>query len=251
MNQPGRLISRMESIADGFHGSSAVAGATAVAENSSPDFSYAEKAVSVVRDAFAEGVVYGVEDVFMEAVDEINTFAREGGCDPLSMAAAAVLGDEVWVYSSGTCRAFLSGIDSGGRSPENILDLSSEEVRYIRLKPGQSIILLTSSLRMLMGSSSVQKYSLRCDKPLSFCLSGMISETRIRFRKKGGSAAAVRLCTDSRRMSLPGRKYLPYLLAFLIAVASVVLTLCRSSEEKVAPIRTDSVFTGEVVMPLE
>lgn len=250
MNQPGRLISRMESVADGFCGSSAIAGAAAVAENGSPDSSCAEKAVAVVRDAFAEGVAYGVENVFMEAIEEINTFAREGECDSLSLAAAAVLGDEVWVYSRGTCHVFLSGADSGGRGSENVMDIEGKGIRHLTLKPGQSIILLTSGLRKLMESSAAQRYSLHCGKPLSFCLSQIISETRIRFRKKGGSAAAVRLCTNSARMDLPGKKCLTYSLAFILAAAIAVLTLCHSSEEKDDPVRTDSVLTEEIVMPL-
>ncbi len=251
MNQPGRLISRMESVADGFHGSSAIAGVAAVAENSSPDSGFAESAVVVVRDAFAEGVAYGVEDVFTEAIDEINTFAREGGCDGFSLAAAAVLGDEVWVYSRGTCRIFLSGADSGGSNSENVVNLAGDGIRHLRLKPGQSIILLTNGLRKLLGSVAARKYSSRCGKSLSFCLSEMIRETRIRFRKKGGSAAAVRLCADSGRMSLPGRKHLAYSFAFVLAAAAAVLTLCLSSEEKNATVRTDSVLTEEIVMPLD
>ncbi len=251
MNQPGRLISRMESVADGFHGSSAIAGAVAVAENSSSESTYAEKAVAIVRDAFAEGVAYGVENVFMEAVDEISTFAREGECDSLSLAAAAVLGDEVWVYSRGTCHVFLSGADSGGKGSGNVVDIEGKGIRHLILKPGQSIILLTSDLIKFMGSSATQRYFSRCGKPLSSCLSEMISETRIRFRKKGGSAAAVRLCTNSRRMSLPGRKCMVYLLAFIIAATAAVLTLCNSGEEKDAPVRSDSVLTEEIVMPLD
>ncbi|NOQ21411.1 MAG: hypothetical protein GQ565_02005 [Candidatus Aegiribacteria sp.] len=250
MTQPGRLISRMESLADGFHGSSAIAGAAAVAENGSPNSCCAEKAVAVVRDAFAEGVAYGVESVFMEAVDEINTFAPEGECDSLSMAAAVVLGDEVWVYSRGTCQVFLSVADFGGGDSENVVDIESKGIRHLILKPGQSIILLTSGLRELMGSVAAKKHSLLSGKPLSFCLSEMISETRIRFRKKGGSAAAVRLCADSGRMNLPG-KYMAYPLAFLlVAAAAAVLALCLSSEGKDSLIRADSTSNGEVVMPL-
>jgi len=244
MNQPGRLISRMESVADGFCGSSAIAGAAAVAENSSPDSCYAEKAVAVIRDAFAEGVAYGVESVFMEAVEEISSFASEGVS--LSLAAAAVLGDEVWVYSIGTCRVFLSAADSRGSG--HVVDIECKGIKRFKLKAGQSIILLTNGLGKLMGSVAAWKYSSRCGKPLSFCLSEMIRETRIRFGEKGGSAAIVRSCADSGRMTLPGRKYLVYLLVFLLAASAGVLTLCHDSEEKDAPVRTDSVI---IVMPLD
>ncbi|RKZ09725.1 hypothetical protein DRQ25_05510 [Candidatus Fermentibacteria bacterium] len=251
VNQPGRLISSMESIADGFHGSSAIAGAVSVAENSSPGSLYAQKAVAIVRDAFAEGVAYGVENVFKEAIDEINAFAGEGVRDPLSLAAAAVLGDEVWVYSMGTCQVFLSGVQTGGRDSEGVVNVEGRVIKHYILKPGQSIILLTSGLRKLMGSAVAGKHSARCSRPLSFCLSEMINETRIKFRKKGGSAAAVRLCTRSRRMSLPGRKYLAYITALIIAVAVTLLTLCRSSGENGSPVRADSIPEDEIVMPLD
>ncbi len=241
----------MESVADGFCGSSAIAGAAAVAENISPDSCYAQKAVAIVRDAFAEGVAYGVENVFMEAIDEINAFVREEEIDSLSLAAAVVLGDEVWVYSNGACQVFLSGADTGSRGSENVVDIKDKGIRRLVLKPGQSIILLTSGLKKLIGSAAARKYSSRCSKPLSFCLSEMIGETRIRFRMKGGSAAAVRCCADSRRINLPGRKYVAYSLALLLAVAAAVLVLCLSSEEADSLIRTDSTSEGEVVLPLD
>jgi hypothetical protein len=240
----------MESVADGFHGSSAIAGAVCVAENGSPDSCYAQKAVAIVRDAFAEGVAYGVENVFMEAIDEINAFTGEGVRDSLSLAAAAVLENEVWVYSSGTCQVFLSGTDRDGRDSEGAVNLEVRVIRHFILKPGQSIILLTSGLRKLMGSAVARKHSARCSRPLSFCLSEMISETRIKFRKKGGSAAAVRLCTVSRRISLPGRKYLAYITVLIIAVAVTLLTLCRSRGENGSPVRADSIPEDEIVMPL-
>lgn len=253
MNQPGRLISSMGSVADGFHGSSVIAGTVCVAENDSPDSCYPQKAVAIVRDAFAEGVAYGVESVFIEAIDEINAFAGDGIGEPLSMAAAAVLGDEVWVYSMGTCLVFLSGAQTGGRDSEGIVNVEDRVIKHFVLKPGQSIILLTSGLRKLMGSVVAGKHSSRCSRPLSFCLSEMISETRIKFRKKGGSAAAVRLCTGSVRMSLPGRKYLAYSISLIIAVAvaAVLLTLCRSSGENGSPVRADSIPEEEIVMPLD
>ena len=244
-------MSRMASVADGFQGSSAIAGAASVAENSSPDSCSAEKAVATIRDAFAEGIAYGVENVFMEAIDEINAFTMEGVSDSLSLAAAAILGNEVWVYSSGTCQVFLSGVDTDGSGSKNIEDTEDRGIHHLVLQPGQSIILLTSGLRKLMGSAAATKYSSCCRKPLSFCLSEMISETRIRFRKKGGSAAAVRLCTDSGRMSLPGMKYLLYLFAFILAIAAALLTLCPGCEEKDSLIRADSASESEVVMPLD
>ena len=251
MNQPGRLTTRMESYADGFQGSTAIASVTAVAENSLQDSSCAENAVATLRDAFAEGVAYGVVDVLKDAIDEISAASSEGDRNCCSLATAAVLGDEVWVYSSGTCRAFMSCADSGGRKFEKIVDLSSQGIKYFRLKPGQSIIIVTHGLRKLIGSTVAMSYSARCKKPLSFCLSEMVKETRIRFRKKGGSAAAVRLCIGSARINLPGGKLVICFLAAVIAIVSAFLILCYRSEDKNVDIRQDSLFTVETVMPLD
>jgi hypothetical protein len=241
----------MESFADGFQGSTAIASVTAVAENRSQNSDCAENAVAVLRDTFAEGVAYGVVDVLKDAIDEINAVALEGDQDPCSLAAAAVLGDEVWVYSTGTCRAFMSGAESGGRGLEKVVDLSSHGIEYFKLKPGQSIIIVTHGLRKLMGSAAALSYSSRCKKPLSFCLSEMVRETRIRFRKKGGSVAAVRLCIGSSRMNLPVRKLVICLFAAVLAVVSAFFIFCYMSEENNANIQADSSFTDETVMPLD
>lgn len=251
MNQPGRLVSKMKSYADGFRGSTAIAGVAAVAENRLQDSGRAENAVAILRDAFAEGVAYGVEDVLKDAIDEIGVTASEEDRDSCSLAAAAVLGDEVWVYSTGSCRAFMSGTDSGGRGFGNIVDLSSQGIEYFRLKPGQSIIIVTHGLRKLIGSTAALSYSARCKKPLTFCLSEMIKETRIRFRKNGGSAAAVRLCIDSPRINLPGRKLVICFSAAVIAVVFAFLIFCYWSKDTNEDIQADSLFKVETVMPLD
>ncbi|MEN8209970.1 MAG: hypothetical protein ABFR50_12045, partial [Candidatus Fermentibacteria bacterium] len=165
MNQPGRLKSRMASAADGFHGSPAIAGAVSIAGNSSPDSIYAQKAVAIVRDAFAEGVAYGVENVFREAIDEITAFTGKGVTDSISLAAAAVLGDEVWVYSMGTCQVFLSGTDKGGMERDNAVRVDGKGINHLVLRPGQTIILLTSGLCKLMETAETGKHFSRCGKP--------------------------------------------------------------------------------------
>jgi len=249
INQPGRVLSIMDSIADGFLGSSAIASAAVVSENSPPDSGCTEKAVAIVRDAFAEGVAYGVEDVLTDAVSEIEALTRDTGADSFSLAAAAAIGNEVWIYSRGTCLVFLSGVDSDGGSQKGVVELSGEEVHHLKLKPGQSIILLTHTLRKLMRSSIAVRHAARCRRPLSTCLSDMINETRIRFRKKGGSAAAVRLCPDSRKIRLPGKRFWMFLIILTLAAAAI-LSLCSDYGDTSAPALIDSLHTDEVVLPL-
>jgi len=237
----------MESYADGFIGSTAIASVAVIAENMSRNSGCAEKAVAVIRDSFAEGAAYGIVDVLQDSIDEINAETLKMNGDSCSLAAAAVLGEEVWVYSTGSCLAFLTGTDTGSRGLKDVLDLSSTEIKYIRLKPGQSVILVTHGLRKLMGSSAALSYSSRCRKPLSFCISGMVKETRIRFRKKGGSAAAVRLCKGTT--GIPRKKIVMFL--FVSAVISILLIFCHGSKGKnTTREQADSNFTVETVMPL-
>ena len=250
INQPGRLRSRMESYADGFSGSTAIAGIAAVAETRSHNTCIAENAVAIVRDAFAEGVAYGISDVLQDAVDEISSNLPDGNV-PCSIAIAAVLGDEAWVYSTGSCHAFMMDADSGGTVLKGVVDLSGKGLRYIRLKPGQSVILVTHGLRKLMGSSVSLNYASLCGKPLYFCLSEMVRETRIKFRKKGGSAAAVRLCAGSPRVSPSWKRIVIWFSIAVLAAALTLLILCSESKDNGTDFRADSSLTVETVMPLE
>ncbi len=241
INQPGR--SRMESYADGFTGSTAIASVVAIAENVSRNSGCAGEAVAVIRDSFAEGAAYGIVDVLQDSIDEIEAEASKKKGDSCSFAAAAVMGEEVWVYSTGSCRTFLVG--NGNHGSKDVMDLSSTEIKHIILKPGQSVILVTNGLRKLMESSADLNHSLRCGKPLSVCISGMVKETRIRFRKKGASAAAIRLCKVNS--GIPGKIIGMFL--FISAVISILFIFCRGGRDmNTASDRSDSNST--VVMPL-
>jgi len=242
----------MESYADGFSGSTAIAGIAAVAENRSQNMFSAEKAVAVVRDAFAEGVAYGVPDVLQDAIDEISSDITDSN-GSFSIAIAALLGDDVWVYSNGTCCAFMTDADIGeeGTGMKNVVALSGKGIRYLKLSPGQSVILVTHGLRKLMGSSVSLNYASLCRKPLSFCLAEMVRETRIKFRKKGGSAAAVRLCTGSPGVYPSFRKMLVFFSAAVLAAALTLLIFCRENDDNKVDERADSSITVETVMPLE
>jgi len=251
INQPGRIISQMGSYADGFKGTTAIAGIAAVAENGLREKDRAERAVALLRDEFAEGIAYGIKDVLKDAIDEVNASFENGDQDPCSLAVAVILNEEVWVYSEGTCSAFLSGGASSGSAPEGVKDLSCNWINHITLKPGQSIILVSHGLKKLMGSAAARSYSSLCRKPLSFCLSEMVRETRIRFRKKGGSAAAVRMCRGSRGIRLPRRRFIIAAIAVIIAAVLAALILSDLSGEITARKQADSIITDDTVMPLE
>lgn len=222
LNQPGRIASRSSSFADGFRGRSPYAGVAVVAECSIEDAECAVSAVAQVRDAFADGVAYGVDEVLGDAFDRLRTTRRGTGHEGCSAAAVAVLGSRAYVASTGTCHAFMADpgsegsidLDTGGSADGSV-------VREVLLREGQSIVLVTSSLRKLMGSTAAAKYTSGCSEPLGTCLRTLVTETRIRFRKTGGSVAAMRHGRESaglprRPLVLAGTAALLIILAVLI-----------------------------------
>lgn len=255
VNQSGRIPSRTSSFADGFRGKAPYAAVAVVAECSIEDSGCARSAVAQVRDAFAEGVAYGVDEVLADAFDRLRESWIGTGHEQCSIAAVAVLGREAWIASAGSCHAFMA--DPGS---EGSIDLESDtprngvtSVRKVVLREGQSIVLVTHNLRKLMGSSAAAKYTTGCSDPLGNCLKTMVAETRIRFRKTGGSVAAMRFSREPS--SLLPRKLLLLggaAVLFLILAVLILPGLFRGSGTVPDPAGSASLPVEPViVMPLE
>ncbi len=131
LNQPGRIASRIFSFADGFRGKAPYAAVAVVAECSIEDLECARSAVAQVRDAFAEGVAYGVEEVLGDAFDRLRESWAGTGHEGCSVAAVAVLAREAWIASAGSCHAFMADPDSEG-SIDLEPDLSRDGVTSVR-----------------------------------------------------------------------------------------------------------------------
>lgn len=246
LNQPGRIGSRTGSHADGFRGTPTVAGVAVVSEGSPSSYLSVKNAVNMVRDTFAEGVAYGTGDVLKDCMDGL---ACSFDCPGISIAAVAVLDGDVWVFSTGSCRAFLSGRDVAGSSDG---ELKQGAVIHVDLQPGQSVILVTGGLGRLAGTPSAATLAGRCRKTLEECLEEMVAGTRVRFSKSGGSAAAVRCCRSGGFLPGISARVVLYSLLVILAGLTAVALLCRN-EAAVTPEvpGQDQLRSGETVLPLE
>ncbi len=254
LNQPGRISTKMASVSDGFQASPPYASVVVVAECEKDDSVCAMTSAAIVRDTFAEGVAYGVEDALNNAFNEVEKKNAENGHDSCSMASIAVLGSEAWVVSKGTCHAFLTY----GSIPEESISggsmINDALPNRVVLKYGQSIILVTHGLRKLIGSAVAGRHSSLYNDPLAKCLEGMVTDTRIRFRKKGGSIAAVRFGSASSRITGLWKKHgiSIGLSGVLVLIALSFLCSKRECVNEISDTESSdsAAFSEEIVMPL-
>ena len=240
LDQPGRIRSRMMSVADGFVSSAAVASVAVLAESESGDPDHSARTVGFVRDAFAEGVAYGIED---ELRDVLYQLEKNGGTG--SLAITVCEDRQIYVYSSGHCRAFTCSEEINRRIPQ-------DRIEKVALAPDEAVVLVTSGLRKLTVSPRARRLAGYCGKTADSVLREMVEETRIRFRKKGGSAILVRHC-QVRRTGMLRRRRLS-LIYLLVAMAAAVLLgiICGGNRGggSVSASGTEEDST-EVIMPLE
>ncbi len=254
LNQPGRISMKMASVSDGFQASPPYASVVIVAECEKDDPVCAMTSAAIVRDTFAEGVAYGVEDALNNAFDEVAKKNSENGHDSCSIASIAVLDCEVRVVSTGTCHAFITnGAFQGESISGDSLNIDVRPHRFV-LKYGQSVILVTHGLRKLIGSVVASRHISVYNDPLAKCLEEMVAETRIRFRKKGGSIAAVRFGSDSKRITELLKKYGIFIVLFGALVLIALSILCNKREYINGNSGTESpdstASSEEIVMPL-
>jgi len=258
LSQPGRVQSRASSMADGFRARPPFASVAVVAECARDDHECASTSVAIVRDTFSEGVAHGAGEALKDAFDSLSQAWSHSGHTGCSAAAVATIGNEAWVAGIGSCNAFMADRGSDGsvdihRSFNDIGDSGATlRIRKVVLREGQSIILTTHSLRKLMGSSAAAKYTSGCRDVLPVCLRTLIKETRIQFRKRGGSVAAVRMGSTPPAISY--RKAGITLLAGAAAIAGILALAglvrgCGGGTGEGAD--RDSTVTTPVVMPLE
>ncbi|MBN2586841.1 MAG: hypothetical protein JXA64_01665 [Candidatus Fermentibacteraceae bacterium] len=246
LNQPGRHLTSIASLADGFTGTGAIAGVAVVAEGPPLLQGFIGDVVALLRDTFAEGVAYGIGDLLEDSIEEVDERPSAG---EISLAVAAALGSEVWVYSRGSCRVFITGRDPD----DGVLDDAApgEGARHLLLKPGQSVILMTEGVGRLVRSDAAESCACGCRRPLDDSLRHLVEETGIRFRKTGGSAAAVRVCRDVRKLPSVSLRTILYPVLVLLAVLAAVTMVCHGNGDHETPVNSGAVDTSETVMPLD
>ncbi len=247
-----------------------------MAEGLAPDDDpSAEIAVNTVRDVFAEGVAYGIEEALQDAFREASDTIRQNGHAGCSASAVAFSGTHAWYVSTGTCRvlkydegtvsvlaADASVAESSGMGkdhPEyqrNSRDLTgwlggnrdSFCTGHTRIRPGSIVLAATPSVWMHLRESGSQGKS-SC-KNLEGWLAAVIRETRTAYRRQGGALAGAS-CLSGGRTTFP---VLP-LAALLVMVILGVLLATGVFERKPGTGESPSLFatpdsTPELVMPL-
>lgn len=268
LNQHGRLPLKMTTVADGFRGFPAYASVAVVAECGEDDPGCALSSVAIVRDAFAEGVAYGVEGALKDAIDEVTrkNSDRHSSC---SIASVAVFGEEAWVVSTGTCHVFMTDKDvervvhirntsSSSADESNSNSFKTDEIRIcqLALKDGQSVVLVTHGLKKLMGSTIAARYTSFCDDPLPLCLKAMVMETRIRFRKRGGSVAAVRYGSGLKKIPCILKKIIISVVLSGVILFFAISILCSNQKNGIEAADTilehsSTLPAEDVIMPLD
>lgn len=276
--QPGRSRLQRRICSDGYVGDYPYAGVVVVAEGLEPDDDpSAEIAVNTVRDVFAEGVAYGIEEALADAFREAADIIRRGGFAGCSAAAVAFCGTHAWFVSTGTCRvikiepesAAVLAMDessaaasgTGRDHPEysrKVRELSRwlgsgrEELSagHTRIRPDSLILAATPGVWMHMKDGSVSRRGV--GRNLDAWVAGMVREARTAYRRQGGAAAAA-CCSTSGGGRIP---VLPFVAVAAMVVLGVLLAAgvfdSRNPSEE-----TDTFFSGadstvqEVVMPLE
>ncbi len=218
-----------------------------VAEGPPLLLAYIGDVVALLRDTFAEGVAYGVGDLLEDSIEEVDEHPSAG---EISIAVAATLGDEVWVYARGSCQVFIAGRDTHDRGLDDA-EPWSEGVRHLLLKPGQSVVLVTEGLGKLVRSDEADSYAGRCRRSLDDCLRQMVEDTGVRFSKTGGSAAAVRVCRAVRKLPSVSPRSIVYPVLALLIILTAATMMCDEKGNNESSVNAGAVDTSETVMPLD
>ncbi|MFO7950723.1 MAG: hypothetical protein R6U36_10180 [Candidatus Fermentibacteraceae bacterium] len=272
--QRGRSRHQRSTAAESVEPGHPFAGMVAVAEGLPGDDRSASLAVSTVRDIFGEGVAYGVGEALADAVEEASERIRDAGLQGCSIAAAAYLGDRIWLAHRGNCRIYRVSRDSaeqvgrehtlavqmglGFDSPgflERSRDLTAHlgerraapDTAELRMSPGEAVLLLTAEAWLRLEPGDIASGA--CGRE---CLMHLSGKARLRFRRQGGALASVCFLA-ARRWRLSRRRILgvlPFLLTAAVLAGLVYLTVRLVSCEGSAT-QEPGPDTTEVVMPLE
>lgn len=274
--QTGRSRLQRLALADGFIGEYPYAGVVVVAEGLAPDDDpSAEITVNTVRDVFAEGVAYGIEDALQDAFREAADTIRRNGHAGCSAAAVAFSGSHAWFAGTGACRvlkldeegATLLAPDQSaaeaagmGRDHPEYGKSVRELTRWLggkdgtfvtghtRIRKGSVVLAATPGIWMNLKEGGLLRKS--SSRNLEAWLSAVTRETRAAYRRQGGAVAAAS-CLSGGRTSVPT---LP-VAAVLVMIVLGLLIATGAFEKKETVVEAQSIFTvddppSEVVMPL-
>lgn len=274
--QPGRSRLQRRVCSDGYLGEFPYAGVVVAAEGLNPDDDpSAEIAVNTVRDVFAEGVAYGIEEALADALREAADIIRRNGHGGCSVAAVAFCGTHAWFASTGACRvlkydeetvsvlaadcseAQSSGI--GRDHPEysrRMRDLShwlggdghSITTGHTRINPGTVVLAATPGVWMNLREGALKRGR---GKNIEGWLTAVVRESRVAYRRQGGAVAAAS-CHSGGGVRIP---VLPFVAVSVMVVLGVLLAAGVFDSRKAPEDGGGNLFSppdsmAEVVMPL-
>ncbi len=245
LSSTGRSPASSCYFAGGYRGDGVTAGVIAVTEAPPGHGIDAERAISALREAFAEGVAYGAEGL-------LGDFSRKPVVpDGTSMAAAAFSRNEVWINSNGSCRVFLYGTRFS--SPKGrMMSMPAGYSGHLYMEPGDIVVLAGGETMGCLESGVGRLPGRRGSRSLAEMLSGIIKDSGAGHGKSGGSIAAVRF--PGRRKTLlrrvPAKITVAVSVVVMISLLAVLL-LCGSDGVDGAALRSYDADTTGNVMPLK
>jgi len=275
--QPGRSRLQRRVCSDGYLGEFPYAGVVVAAEGLDPDDDpSAEIAVNTVRDVFAEGVAYGIEEALGDALREAADIIRRNGHGGCSVAAVAFCGTHAWFASTGACRILKFDEDTvsilatdcseaessglGRDHPEysrRIRDLShwlGGEGNHIvtghtRINPGAVVLAATPGVWMHLREGALKRGA---GKNMEGWLATLVRESRVAYRRQGGAVAAAS-CHSGGGTRIP---VLPFVAVSVMVILGVLLAAGVFDSRKPPEDGEDNLFStpdppAEVVMPLQ
>jgi hypothetical protein len=269
---------------DGFRGEHPFASVIVVAEGTSGDRRSAEIAVSIIRDVFAEGVAYRVGEALVEAFHEAGERIRAEELRGCSATAAAVLGRDCWVVHAGGCRACVSGpagarvitvehtlagemglkpSDPGYRQRVGDLTLQlgqkdlRPQVAHLALGDGESLVIMSSAVWRHVAPARTACVSSR-EGPAPG-LEQLLRDSKARFRRNGGAAAAIGAGQVQGALSVRTRRRLrtavrAALAVLVLAASALALSRAGCGHDDPGTDSSGTVVTADttgLVLPLE
>ncbi len=278
--QNGRSRVQRTVASDGFIGDYPYAGVVVVGENrTTENDSSASIFVETVRDIFAEGVAFGVEDALKDSFTEANDLIINKKMQGCSGAAIAYSGTHLWYALSGSCRIYR--IDQDGiqcivsdqtDANSNRLALEHPDFNkkvhelksyigsssnsgtvfgHARVKEDTTYIVLTAGGWIQLEKATPPALIKGINKSLSGWLSNISRDLKLAYRRQGGGLACVSGMKPTGSNS-PIVKYTLSTLAVIVLLSFLItgdLFSCNSEEEHTDLFASDSI-EEEIVQPL-
>ena len=280
--QNGRSRVQRSVASEGFVGDYPYAGVVVVAENrTTEDDLSASVFVETVRDIFAEGVAFGVEDALRDSFIEANELIINKKMHGCSGAAIAYSGTHLWYALCGSCRIYR--IDQDGincivsdQTVSNSSRLALEHPdfnkkvhelnSYIggssntdfvyghgRVKEDTTYIVLTAGGWIQLEKSTPSTLVKGINKSLSGWLSIISRDLKLAYRRQGGGLACVSgLKPTGASSSIV--KYSLSAIAVIVLLSFLVLGdlfTCNSDTEEQTDLFAEAPIEEEIVQPLD